>query len=69
MENQQADYRQALYSLTHSVYRAGVGLGRAPMSMLPRESQQEFKAAGTEFVSGLAKLAYGFATTLDKMAR
>ena len=69
MEKQQEDYRQAVRYLTHSVYRAGVGIGLAPLTLLPRESQQQFKEASNEFVSGLAKLAHGFAGTLDRMAK
>lgn len=64
------EYRQALRYLANGALQAGIGLGLAPVSMLPAETQQHFKAASHEFICGLAKLAQGFANdmNLDKKA-
>ena len=69
MENQHKEYRQAMQYFTQSLFRAGIGLGLAPISVLPAQSQQHFKEAGHEFICGLAELTHGFAHTLDKMVK
>ncbi len=69
MDDQHKEYRQAMQFFTHSLLRASMGLGLAPLSVLPEQSQQRFKEAGHEFICGLAKPTHGFAHTLDKIVK
>lgn len=69
MENQYEAYRQAMRYFAQGLYRTGVGLALTPLSVLPQESQQQFKEAGRDFTNGVATLAHTFASTLDKMAK
>ncbi|MHB8595581.1 MAG: hypothetical protein ACYDER_02085 [Ktedonobacteraceae bacterium] len=69
MHNQYEDYRQAVHYFTQGLFRVGAGLVFAPISALPKESQQQFKEAGQDFTCGMSKLVHTFANTLDQMAK
>ncbi len=53
---------------SRGLFRAGIGLALLPISTLPPEPQEHFKAAGREFAHGLAKLVHQFADGLDEIA-
>jgi histone H3/H4 len=69
MDAERQELQQASRRFIRSMFRTGVSLALAPVSRLPRKSQQHFQAAGREFTRGLATLVHGFAENLEEIAQ
>jgi hypothetical protein len=59
--------RRAGQHFTRGLFRAGMGLALLPISTLPPEPQEHFRAAGREFAHGFAKLVHQLAHGLDEI--
>jgi hypothetical protein len=59
--------RRAGQHFSRGLYRAGMGLALLPISTLPPEPQEHFRAAGREFAHGLVKLVHQIANGLDEI--
>lgn len=69
MDNQYEAYRQVTRYFTQGLFRLGAGLALAPLSVLPKQSQEQFKEASQDFTNGLAKLAHTVGNTLDTLTK
>ena len=59
--------RRAGQHFSRDLFRAGIGLALLPISKLPPESQEHFRAAGREFAHGMAKLVHQLADGFDEI--
>ncbi|MFL5628033.1 MAG: hypothetical protein ACJ788_20840 [Ktedonobacteraceae bacterium] len=69
MHAEHEELQQATQRFIRSLFRTGVSAALMPVTMLPREPQHHFRAAGREFTHGLATLVREFADGIEEIAK
>ena len=69
LDAEREELQQATRRFIRSVVRTGVRVALFPLSSLPRQPQQHFRAAGRELTYGLTTLIHGLANGLEERVK
>ena len=61
------ELKEASQQFFNTLFRVGLRLALAPVSLLPEEPQQHFVSAAREFTRGFTTLAHELADNVDKI--